>query len=337
MRRNRIIILGLVLIGALSGCGGGGQPAAGGQLAPASAHFIPYVDVSSASSGLRTQVQQSGVKAVALGFVVAAGQRCQATWGGDTPISDPNVADVSATAPTVVSFGGREGNDLALACTNPSGLADQYERALTAGHATGADFDIERSALRDPGSIERRSRAIAALQAWARRSGRSLSVSLTLPAETSGLPGAALRVVRSAVAAGVHLAHVNLLAFDFGEDKPASAAGQMARYVTATAIHAADQLRGTLPDASGAKVWQAIGITTMIGRNDVASELFTTKDATEVLRFAQAHHVGWLSLWSLSRDRSCPSGVDRDAAQDRCSGLAQPAFQFTQLFASYDG
>jgi putative Mn2+ efflux pump MntP len=44
-----------------------------------------------------------------------------------------------------------------------------------------------------------------------------------------------------------------------------------------------------LPATSAASIWRRLGITTMIGRNDIRSETFTTKDASEVVGFARAH------------------------------------------------
>ena len=329
--RRTAVIAGLALVCAMAGCGDGKRAADPSQ------HFIPYVDVATASSALPAEVRQSGVSALALGFVVAAGHRCQAGWGGGSPISDPAVTGTARRVLTIVSFGGRDGPDLAGQCTNPGALAAQYEHAVEAADASGADFDIEHTALGATRSLQRRARAIAVLQHWAERSGRKMSISLTLPAAPSGLTPQALGVVRSAVAAGVREPHVNLLAMDFGDSTPAGTPGRMARYVIASALHAAEQLRGVLPAAEGTNIWPLLGITAMIGRNDTASELFTPQDAGDVLRFARAHRVGWLSYWSLSRDRSCPRGVDLRVAQDACSGLAQGPFRFTRLFAGYAG
>jgi chitinase len=79
-----------------------------------------------------------------------------------------------------------------------------------------------------------------------------------------------------------------------------------------------------------------IGITPMIGRNDVSSEVFTAKDAHELLRFARGRGIGSLSLWSLARDRGCPNGgASRPMAQDTCSGVSQTPFEFTHLFERF--
>lgn len=306
----------------LAGCSGGDSTA--------STRFAPYVDVSQGTSRLPALARAGGTRDLTLAFVVADGKRCSAMWGGGVPIGDPGVASLARGTADVVSFGGRDPTELAERCPTAQTLAAQYQRALDRLDARTADFDLEAGSLTNPGAVARRSEAIALLQSRARAAGRPVSVMLTLPVEPSGLPGTALRATRSAVSAGVQLTRVNLLAMDFGDNLPARRPGTMGRYAIAAATSAARQLSQLLPGATGGRVWSRLGITVMLGRNDIASELFTARDASEVLGFAHSRGLGWLSFWSLARDRPCPHGTGGE--QERCSGVAERPFAFTHQF-----
>jgi hypothetical protein len=134
----------------------------------------------------------------------------------------------------------------------------------------------------------------------------------------------------------VQVGRVNLLAMDYGSSKPALKPGTMGRYAIAAATATQRQLQRLLPALSRRRIWHLIGITTMIGRNDVASEIFTTADARKLLRFARDRSLGSLSFWSLARDRSCPdSRPARGIAQDDCSGVVQTPFEFTHLLEQF--
>lgn len=56
---------------------------------------------------------------------------------------------------------------------------------------------------------------------------------------------------------------------------------------------------------SDAALWHMVGVTPMIGGNDVMPEMFDLADAQQLLTFAQQKEVGLLSMWSLNRDKQC--------------------------------
>ena len=69
----------------------------------------------------------------------------------------------------------------------------------------------------------------------------------------------------------------------------------------------------TLYDAAGQpkpdnEIWGMIGITPMIGLNDVTTEIFYQQDAEDVLTFALQQDIRMLSFWSANRDQECPGG-----------------------------
>ena len=74
-----------------------------------------------------------------------------------------------------------------------------------------------------------------------------------------------------------------------------------------------------------------LGITPMIGNNDVAGETFTTNDAVTLTQFAQQRGVGHVSYWALQRDRpgSGPLG--------EYSQVPQSLYQFYNTFKAVTG
>jgi hypothetical protein len=300
--------------------------------------FSPYVDVSVARQNLYRLARDSGAGQLTLAFVVADGHRCVATWGGGLPILLPAVRRVAARERIVASFGGSDGPDLARWCPTAAALAANYRGVIERLHASGADFDIEGSSLSDSSVIDRLAHAIAALEAEARASGRPITVSLTLPVERTGLTEQSLSVLRKVVSAGARVARVNLLAMDYGSSVRAGTPGEMGHDAIAAASAASGQLQPLFPAAGRRQIWQMLGITTMIGRNDVTSEVFTPTDAAEVLRFARHRSIGWLSFWSLTRDHRCANADPaQPVARDDCSGLRQSPFEFTRLFEHLAG
>jgi hypothetical protein len=53
---------------------------------------------------------------------------------------------------------------------------------------------------------------------------------------------------------------------------------------------------------------------------------------TQILGYAQQHHLARLTFWSTNRDRPCTGGP-----ADSCSGIAQQNWDFTRIFAAYTG
>ena len=78
-----------------------------------------------------------------------------------------------------------------------------------------------------------------------------------------------------------------------------------------------------------------IGITPMIGVNDVASEVFTLADAQALLDYAQTDsNVARLSMWSVARDNGNTAGAHY--ASPDSSGIAQQPYDFSAIFHHFD-
>jgi hypothetical protein len=289
--------------------------------------YTPYVDVDLTSPfDLAGVAPDAGADSLTLAFVTAHGE-CNPSWGGQQAIDAASVAGPAARLRAAgvalrVSFGGAQGTELAQSCPTVSRLEAAYASVLNRYHAQGADFDLESAALADRAAVMRRAEAIALLQA---RIGRPLAVSLTLPVSPDGLSAAALGAVRSMLAAGVRLQTINLLAMNYGR----ALRGGMG----AAAIGA---LAGTHRQLSalggGLSGWSALGVTAMVGINEVSGEVFTLSDARMLASFAARHGLGLTSIWSLARDNPCQGS--ESSAGPTCSGVREPPYAFSRVFGA---
>ncbi len=302
--------------------------------------FAPYADVTLWPPVDLVEAAATGpAKFFTTAFVVASqGSACDGAWGGYssyTPESLFLAAQIDGLraqgGDVMVSFGGAAGTELAGACASAMDTALAYQEIIDAYQLTHIDFDIEGYWVADVRSRERRSEAIRLLQDWARRDGRELVVWYTLPVLPQGLTADGLAVVRSALQWGVDLAGVNLMAMDYGASAAPPASATMGQYAIAAAESTSTQLASLLTSVgrtpSESKLWAMIGLTPMIGQNDVPGEVFTLADAALLRDYANARGLGMLSMWSLTRDEACPGGTSRWASPS-CSGVLQAAGEF---------
>jgi hypothetical protein len=194
------------------------------------------------------------------------------------------------------------------------------------------DFDIEGSAVTDHASIDRRSAAIAAVQAAQRAKGRNLQVSFTLPVLPSGLTSDGLYVLQSAAAAGVTVSDVNVMAMDFGDSTAPNPSGQMGAYAIDSAEATEAQVKSVWPSLTDAQAYAMVGVTPMIGQNDSSDEVFGLSDASQLITFAEQKHLASLGFWEVGRDANACTGSLSD-----CTDVAQTPYEFSKLFAGYTG
>jgi chitinase len=118
-----------------------------------------------------------------------------------------------------------------------------------------------------------------------------LHISYTLAVDRSGLGSAQRNLLSNAKANGVNVNVVNIMAMDYGPCY--SDMGQ-------AAIDAASATRNQL---SSLGVSAQVGVTPMIGVNDVTCENFSTSDAQVLVNYAQANtYIGLLAYWEQSAD-----------------------------------
>lgn len=311
--------------------------------------FAPYVDATLYPTfDIAGAARDRGLRFFTLAFVVAdpAGKPA---WGGysaygagdggefDTQLKARIAAVRGLGGDVMVSFGGAANRELAEVLTDINALKAAYRRVIDAYKLTNIDFDIEGGAQADRAAVDRRSQALADLQAEARAAGRKLDVRLTLPVLPAGLTVDGRYVVQSALRAGVTLTGVNIMAMDYGDAAAPSPAGRMGDYAIQAATGTFNQLRGLYgPAKADAQLWALVGVTPMIGMNDVQAEIFDQNEARELLAFAQQKRIGLLSFWSLNRDRANPRGAIH-YVESTSSSLAQQPFEFALIDRPFTG
>ncbi|MEU8572627.1 glycoside hydrolase family 18 protein [Streptomyces asoensis] len=295
-----------------------------------SAGFAPYVDTSLYPAfDLLGSASATGVKDYNLAFVTDGGG-CTPKWGGVTDLASDGVASqigaLRAKGGDVrVSFGGASGSELATTCSSADALAAAYGKAVDLFKLTKVDFDVEGGALPDAAANTRRAQAIAKLQ----QQHPGLDVSFTLPVMPEGLTQDGVTLLSNAKANGVKTTTVNIMAMDYG---PAYS-GDMGTYAEQAATATQAQVKSVF-GLSDSAAWKTVAVTPMIGVNDVASEVFKVEDATQLVAFAKSKGLGWLSMWSATRDKQCAGGA-KNSADATCSSILQSDSAFSKAFAAF--
>jgi Glycosyl hydrolases family 18 len=260
-------------------------------------------------------MHESGVKDVTIAFVLSNGG-CKADNGIEQNLADVK-AFVGSGGHVKASFGGADGTYLEAKCTDAASWATALEDFVDATGITDLDFDIEQDPVLTDSVNQMRGQALAAAQA-----AKNIQVAFTLAANPppGGLTSQGLSVVSHALAAGVHVSHVNLMTMDYGD----SFAGKpLAPVVTGSLTGAHGQLMKLAPTLTAAQVWRMIGVIPMIGKND-DSEVFTVADAMSLEQFAVQNRIGLVSFWSMDRDQVCAKGADYNS----CSTVDSTNFEF---------
>lgn len=307
--------------------------------------FTPYVDATAwPPFDLVGVAVARSVRFYNLGFVVARSNTDPTpSWGGYYDVSTGYLlTEINALralrGDVMVSFGGAAGTEMAAAATSVAQLQAAYQSVIDQYGLTHIDFDIEGAWIAHPASLLRRASAIAGLQQAAAAAGRELHVWFTLPVLPTGLTQDGVNAVAQALQQGVHLDGVNVMAMDYGDNAAPNPAGNMGNYAVQAATSTQAQL-GAIYAAQNqpqtqAQLWRKLGVTPMIGVNDVATEVFQLSDAAVVLAFGLQRQVGMLSFWSMTRDLPCPNGP-QPWASSTCSSIAQQPYDFTAAFLTF--
>ncbi|WP_246224182.1 Calx-beta domain-containing protein [Mycolicibacterium anyangense] len=308
--------------------------------------FAPYVDMGAwPVPNLLALSKTFGTSLMTLGFM-QADQNGTLAWAGLAAL-EPNSTNDQAVAintsiatfkaaggDVMVSFGGASGTSIAQAYAakgkSAQDLANAYAAVVDTYGLTHIDFDIEGAAVADRASIALNSQALALLQ----KAKPELHIWYTLPVLPTGLTADGLNVVDAAVKAGVTLDGVNVMAMDYGESA-APTSGSNAKTMGAYAIQSAQstytQLSALYGKYSKTFAWSQIGVTPMLGVNDIVTEVFTVADAQALEDFARAKGIGMLSMWQVLRDTPGTLGQ----ASVSASGLSDPAGSFSAVFNDY--
>jgi hypothetical protein len=270
----------------------------------------------------------SGVKDLTFAFMLSHG-KCTPAWDGTRPLlggaDQSGIEAVRAAGGDVdVSFGGWSGKKLGSACKTPEALAAAYQKVIDAYSLHAIDIDIEHGEFTNKKTRLRVVAALAAIQ----RANAGLEISVTFGTGETGPDRDGQSLIADAAAIGFQPSVWTIMPFDFGA--PVADMGQ-------TSIRAAEGLErevATRYGLSAAQAYEHIGISSMNGTTDESDETVSAANFEAMLAFAQQHHLGRLTFWSVNRDRPCAA---KGSESDACSGIEQQPYEFSDLLAQYHG
>jgi chitinase len=316
--------------------------------------YSPYVDVTNTPTYPFQLPSSNPVSSVYLAFVVSDTEEpCTPSWGTFYTLDgaeqgldlDARTAQLRSQGGSVmVSYGGEANTELAVDCTDPAKLQQAYLEPIQRYHAKAIDLDIEGANLANTAANTaanaRRATAIAAVQKQLAQEKKPLKVWMTLPVASTGLTPEGIAAVQAMLKAKVELAGVNAMTMDFGPGEGAAKdmTGTIERALDATQLQVQSLWRAAgLPSGAGA-AWGHVGVTPMLGVNDVTTERFTTKDAHELAEFVNKRGIPRVSAWSLNRDSQCGGAFAKvGELSNTCSGVEQKSLEFTHIFGELRG
>ena len=330
-----VIVAGGVAFAATEG--GAPPPAATAAAAAGPQHvYAPYFETWTPQSLVRV-ARSSGTHHLTLAFIQTPKPgSCTPTWNGDRsqPVTGARYRHQIAIlrrrlgGDVIPSFGGYSADhaltEIADSCHSVKRLAAAYESVIRSLGTTRLDMDVEDRSLDNSAGIDRRNRALARVERWARQHGRPLQIQYTLPVEPSGLEANGLAVLRDAIRRGTAVSVVNIMTFDYYDGTTT--------HMGSAAIHALRRLHGQLhrlyPHRASRRLWAMEGTTIMAGIDDYPRKTEVTRldDAVRLVRFARGHGMPLLSMWSIQRDNGgCPGTL----GDDSCSGIVQSRWAFS--------
>ncbi|MGH7156980.1 MAG: chitinase [Candidatus Saccharimonadales bacterium] len=309
--------------------------------------FASYVDVTATPTFAFEQKGATPNPDAVLSFIVSSqSDPCTPSWGGAYTLDqarasldlDRRIARLRQQGGSVaISFGGRDNQELAVTCTDPTKLKEAYQSVIQRYGVNTIDLDLENSGLNDPTAGSRRAEVIAQLQSEQRKAGKKLAVWVTLPVSPQGLSDNGTNAISQLLSKDVDLAGINILTMDYGQSL---LSGQNMLTGAESAMIQTERQLGVLYQRAGiylndATLWSKLGVTPMIGQNDYADEVFSLNNAKALNQFAMSHKVGRMSMWSANRDITCGSNyVDVKIVSDSCSGVDESKQNFTNLLSA---
>jgi cellulose synthase (UDP-forming) len=315
------------------------------------AWFAAYVDVTATPTFSFEQMGATSSRDAVLSFIVSASSDpCTPSWGnafsmdqaGTSLDLDRRIARLQQQGGSVaISFGGLFNDELAVNCTDHDRLVDAYRSVIERYDIDTIDLDLEGEGLTSQEAAIRRAAAIAEIQQDRRNQDDNLAVWVTLPVAPQGLTEDGTNAVSALLEGDVDLAGVNIMTMNYGsskdEDDTMQQASEKAILETVRQLDVLYKLNDIyLTDAT---LWSKIGVTPMIGQNDVEDEVLTLEDAEGLNEFAITNGAGRMSMWSANRDIECGSNyADVKIVSDSCSGVAQDREDFAvTLSAGFEG
>ena len=337
------VLLGLLIVAGLGTVTvfGAKQWVAAQPRGPYRPWFAAYVDVTAKPTFAFDQLGATSSSDVVLSFIVASpADSCTPSWGAEYSMQEATasldlerrIARLQQEGGSVaISFGGQRNQELAVPCTDPAALYAAYQSVVDHYHVNTIDLDIEGADLTNADAGSRRAAVIAKLQQARRKDGKQLAVWVTLPVTTQGLSLGGTDTIAQLLAADVDLAGINIMTMDYGNSL---SGGQTMLSGSESALIQTERQLGVLYQQAGihlndGTLWAKLAATPMIGQNDDTNEVFTLADAKGLDKFAAAHKLGRMSMWSANRDITCGGNyVDIKVASSSCSGVTESPGSF---------
>ncbi len=298
--------------------------------------FAPYVDSTLYPFPLLSKIsQQTNNYNYVLGFVVSNRWKCEPSWGGYYDINSGPYARIDGKNKflydeikavqakwgiIIPSFGWQAGTPLFRVCDSNQ-LANVYKTVLEKLNTNYLDLDIEGAAIKDKQHIDSLIQALKQL--------KNVKIYFTLPVMPEWLTQDGLYIVKKAFENKIPIAWINLMTMDYGW----SYNQDMGNYAIQAANSVANQIKQIVPSMPDSKIMKLIGITPMIGLNDITTENFTLEDAQQVASYVRKNRLWRLSYWSLNRDHPCSS----TSVATKCSSLNNQTkdYEYLLTFKKY--
>ncbi|MCP4336393.1 MAG: hypothetical protein GY679_00915, partial [Mycoplasma sp.] len=264
-------------------------------------NFVPFADFTMNSTARNSAGSyiRNNLKNFIAGFVIMDnyGNVAMKDWAGDTL---GNVSSIGSSGINVgISFGGAHGTSPSVYAASNGRSADwlynQYVNTIERiDNIKYVDWDVEGLAARNSRASRLRSEAIKRL----RTRYPKLKLSVTVATATYGVMDNVWNNVVKPLKGSIN--NVNIMAMDYGGPMSESSMLNAAKSAaTATANRLA---REGWVDQNNK--YSMVGLIPMIGKNDIASEIFTLNSARKIAEWAVKVHLGTLSMWSITRDEN---------------------------------
>ncbi|WP_066500512.1 chitinase [Abyssisolibacter fermentans] len=280
-----------------------------------------------------------------LGYIVSESDTVfKPTWGIIYPVDDnPIIGQIKKIremgGDVLVSFGGPANTPLHVTAPDVKSLKKQYENFVKAYRLSRINIDLQGKWLKDTASIKRNIRALKLLQNSLFSERYNLQIWFTLPILPTGLTDDGLKIIQYTLDEDLMIRGINVKTMNFGASAAPNPENKMGQYSIQAINSLFNQLKQIYSDnnlsKSDKQIWNMVGMTPMIGENDVTTEVFNLEDAKQTLDFANQKEIGMISMWSLNRDKPCPNGPSNKISNS-CSGIEQKDYEFSETFNAYN-
>ena len=154
-----------------------------------------------------------------------------------------------------------------------------------------------------------------------------LEISVTMGTGEEGPEPTGQSMISEAAAIAFLPSVWTVMPFDFGP--PRTDMGE----ASVRALEGTEAEIASAYDLTAGAAYEHVGVSSMNGHTDEASEIVGLIDFQTIIAFAEAHQLGRVSFWSVNRDRPCGGSPKTE----ECSAIAQAPLAFTGLLAAFHG